>query len=101
VDLKKLTERMKAKPVLLFEYPEEKAPQQRGHQYGNDTRKRQSAEPEGWPKFAHLYDLRAGRVKIFSVLRKRKTIAGKRPQKIVVWLVNISDCKFSTPKPKA
>jgi hypothetical protein len=46
VDLKKLTERMKAKPVLLFEYPEEKAPQQRGHQYGNDTRMRQSAEPE-------------------------------------------------------
>lgn len=75
---------MKEKPVQLFECPEEKVPQQQGHQYGSETRKQQPAAREGWRMFAHPYDWPADRAKIFSVLRKKKITAGKMLRKIVL-----------------
>jgi len=58
---------MKGKPNRQFEYPEEKARQPRGHQYGNGIRKPLFAVRGGWRMFVNLYDLPAGRAKISLV----------------------------------
>jgi hypothetical protein len=70
---------IKAEEVLTFEYPEEKVPLPRGRRCDNDIRKRRFAGQEDWLTPEHLYDLPAGRVRIFSVLRKKKTVTGKKP----------------------
>jgi hypothetical protein len=46
----------------------------------------------------HRDDLPAGHAGIFSVLHKKKTGAGKTLRKFVVWFLNVSGCKFNTPK---
>jgi len=61
----------------LSEYQEEKVPSPQGHQYGNDRRMQQSADPQHLPWYAHPYDLPAGRAKIFSVLHKTKKAGEK------------------------
>jgi hypothetical protein len=78
-------EQMKEERALQFEYQEEKAPPRRGHQYGNGSRMLRSALQEDSLMFAHLYDLPAGRAKIFSALRKKKKAKGKRLRNIAVW----------------
>jgi hypothetical protein len=54
-----------------FEFPEEKAQQLPGRQYGNDIRKRQAAVVVYWQMIARPYDLPAGRAEIFSALHKK------------------------------
>jgi hypothetical protein len=53
------------------------------------------AEREDRRMFVHLYDLPAGRAKIFWALRKKKTTTGKKPLNTAVWLLNFSDYKFN------
>jgi hypothetical protein len=91
---KKLMEQREEKQNRQFEYPEEKAPQPRDHQYGNGIRMPLFAERGGWRMFVHLYDLPAGRVKIFLVLRKKKITIGKKPLNIALWLLTVSDLQI-------
>ena len=89
---------MKAERVLLIELQEEKEPPRRGRRYGNGIRMRRFAVRADSRKFAHLYDLPVSRVKIFSALRKKRIVIGKRLRNIAVWWVYFSKHKFNKPE---